>query len=237
MQLRETSALVTGAGRGIGRAIAVALAREGACVTGVSRTAAELDTLVGEIEAAGGRGLAFTGDIRDPSTCSGAVAAAVQHFGGLQILVNNAGVGVFANVADTTDEQWECVIDTNLTAVFRLTRAALPHLAHHGGHVFMISSLAGSNANAGMAAYGASKAALDHFARCLLLEVRQKGIRVTVVAPGSVDTAFGAAPRPPDVSWMLAPEDLASTVVQLAKMRDGALPSRLEIRPTRPQNR
>jgi 3-oxoacyl-[acyl-carrier protein] reductase len=237
MDLRHASALVTGAGRGIGRAIAIALAREGAHVSAVSRTATELDTLVEEIEAAGGRGLAFTGDLREPSACTGAVAAAVEHFGGLQILVNNAGVGVFANVADTTDEQWASVVDTNLTAVFRLTRAALPHLGHRGGHVFMISSLAGSNANTGMAAYCASKAALDHFARCLMLEVRQKGVKVTTIAPGSVDTAFSGAPRPADTSWMLSPEDLAQTVVDLARMRDGAHSSRVEMRPARPHTR
>lgn len=237
MDLRNTSALVTGAGRGIGRVIALALAREGALVTAVSRTAAELDTLLGEIEAGGGRGLAFSGDLREPSACAAAVAAAVERFGGLQLLVNNAGVGVFANVADTTDEQWAAVLETNLSAVFRMTRAALPHLSHRGGHVFMISSLAGSNANAGMAAYGASKAAVDHFARCLMLEVRQKGIKVTTIAPGSVDTAFAGAPRPPDASWMLSPEDVAETVVALARMRDGAHSSRIEMRPARPQKR
>lgn len=237
MDLATTSALVTGAGRGIGRAVALALAREGALLTVVSRTAPELDTLVDEIEAAGGRGLAFAGDLREPTVCSGAVAAAVEHFGGLQVLVNNAGVGHFANVADTTDEQWSAVLDTNLTAVFRLTRAALPHLAHRGGHVLLISSLAGANANAGMAAYCASKAALDHFARCLMLEVRHKAIKVTTIAPGSVDTSFSGAPKPADASWMLSAEDVAQAAIDVVRMREGALASRIELRPTRPQSR
>jgi NAD(P)-dependent dehydrogenase (short-subunit alcohol dehydrogenase family) len=237
VEVRDASALVTGAGRGIGCAIALALAREGACVTAVSRTAAELDTLVGEIEEIGGRGLAFAGDLRNPSVCDDAVGAALQRFGGLQILVNNAGVGAFVNVADTTDAEWDAVIGTNLTAVFRLTRAALPHLARRGGHVVMISSLAGSNANPGMAAYAASKAALDHFARCLLLEVRQRGIKVTTIAPGSVDTDFSGAPRATGSSWMLSAEDIAQTVLDLLRMRDGAHASRVELRPTRPQQR
>ncbi len=237
MDLAATSALVTGAGRGIGRAIALALAREGALLTVVSRTAAELDSLVDEIEAAGGRGLAFAGDLREPTVCSGAVTAAAEHFGGLQILINNAGVGHFANVADTTDEQWAAVLDTNLTAVFRLTRAGLPHLARRGGHVVLISSLAGSNANAGMAAYCASKAAVDHFARCLMLEVRHKGIKVTTVAPGSVDTSFPGAPKPADASWMLSPEDVAQAVVEVLRMREGALASRIDLRPSRPLTR
>jgi NAD(P)-dependent dehydrogenase (short-subunit alcohol dehydrogenase family) len=237
MQLEDASALVTGAGRGIGRAIALALAREGVSVTGVARTAADLNSLVEEIEAAGGRGCAFAGDVRDPSVSAGAVATAADRFGGLQILVNNAGVGAFSNVADTTDEDWDRVISTNLTAVFRVTRAALPHLAHKGGHVFMISSLAGINPIAGMAAYCASKAALDHFSSSLMLEVRQSGIKVTTLAPGSVDTEFAGMPAPPDRSWMLTPEDLARTVVDLLKGRDAAHLSRIEMRPSRPQKR
>ena len=106
MEIRDASALVTGAGRGIGRSIALALAREGARLTVVSRTAPELDTLVEEIETVGGRGVAFAGDLRSPSACNAAVATAVECFGGLQILVNNAGVGVHSNLGDTTDEEW-----------------------------------------------------------------------------------------------------------------------------------
>jgi len=237
MEIRDASALVTGAGRGIGRSIAMALAREGARLTVVSRTAHELDTLVEEIEAVGGRGVAFAGDLRNPSACSGAIAAAVDCFGGLQILVNNAGLGVFANVADTSDEDWDAVLGTNLSAAFRLTRAALPHLAHRGGHIVMVSSLAGKNPIAGLAAYCASKAALDQFAACLMLEVRHQGVKVTTVAPGSVDTAFAGAPRPADTSWMLTAEDVAQTVVDLLRMRDGAHSSRVEMRPARPQKR
>lgn len=237
MEIRDASALVTGAGRGIGRSIALALAREGARLTVVARSASELDSLVEEIETVGGRGIAFAGDLRSPSACEGVVATAVDCFGGLQILVNNAGVGVFSNVADTTDEQWDAVLGTNLTAVFRLTRAALPHLSHHGGHVLMISSLAGTNPIAGMAAYCASKAALDHFAACLMLEVRQKGVKVTTIAPGSVDTAFAGAPRAADTSWMLTPEDVAQTAINLLRMRDGAHSSRVEMRPAKPQKR
>ena len=237
MEIRDASALVTGAGRGIGRSIAMALAREGARLTVVSRTAHELDTLVEEIEAVGGRGVAFAGDLRNPSACSGAVAAAVDCFGGLQILVNNAGLGVFANVADTSDEDWDAVLGTNLSAAFRLTRAALPHLAHRGGHIVMVSSLAGKNPIAGLAAYCASKAALDQFAACLMLEVRHQGVKVTTVAPGSVDTAFAGAPRSADTSWMLTAEDVAQTVVDLLRMRDGAHSSRVEMRPARPQKR
>jgi len=237
VEIRDASALVTGAGRGIGRAIALALAREGARLTVVSRNASELDSLVSELEAKGARGIAFAGDLRSRSTCDAAVAAAVSNFGGLRLLVNNAGVGQFATVEETDDQAWDDVIGTNLTAVFRLTRAAIPHLARHGGQIVMISSLAGQNPIAGMATYCASKAALDHFATCLMLEVRPKGIRVTTIAPGSVDTSFGALPRSEEASWKLNAEDIARTVVDVVRLRDAAHTSRVEMRPARPQKR
>jgi 3-oxoacyl-[acyl-carrier protein] reductase len=236
MEIRGASAIVTGAGRGIGRAVALALGKAGAYVTAVSRTAVELDSLVSEIERAGGRARAHAGDIREPQICLGAVEAAASH-GRIQILVNNAGVGGFASVAETSDDAWETIIGTNLTAVFRLTRAALPQLCDGGGHVFMVSSLAGSNAIPNLAAYCASKAALDHFARCLMLEVRSQGVKVTTLAPGSVNTAFGGMPRDHGTDWMLQPEDIADAVIDLLHTRDAAHLSRVEMRPSIPQKR
>jgi 3-oxoacyl-[acyl-carrier protein] reductase len=236
MQIRGASALVTGAGRGIGRAVALALGREGSKVTLVSRTRSELDAVAAEIRASGGQAHVHAGDLREAPFAAEAVAAASTAHGGLQILVNNAGVGGFANLADTTDQVWEDILATNLTSVFRLTRAALPHLSKSGGHVFMVSSLAGSNPIAGMAAYCASKAALDQLASCLMLEVRHLGVKVTTVAPGSVDTTFGGSPRA-DTSWMLTPDDIAGAILDLLRTRDGAHLSRVDLRPARPQKR
>ncbi len=236
MQVRGSSALVTGAGRGIGRAVALALGRAGASVTLVARTASEIESVARDVRAGGAPAVAFAGDLTEGGICTRAVEAAVAAHGGLQMLVNNAGVGGFANLAETTDEAWDRILGTNLTAVFRLTRAALPHLTRQGGHVFMISSLAGTNPIAGMAAYCASKAALDHLAACLMLEVRQQGVKVTTIAPGSVDTGFGGAPRA-DTSWMLTAEDVARAVMDLLEARDGAHLSRVEMRPARPQKR
>jgi 3-oxoacyl-[acyl-carrier protein] reductase len=236
MQIRGTSALVTGAGRGIGRAVALALGREASKVTLVARTRAELEAVAAEIQDGGGQARVFAGDLREGGVASEAVAAAAAAHGGLQILVNNAGVGGFANLADTTDQAWDDILATNLTSVFKLTRAALPHLAKSGGRIFMVSSLAGSNPIAGMAAYCASKAALDQLATCLMLEVRHLGIKVTTVAPGSVDTTFGGSPRS-DTSWMLTPEDIAKAIVDLLETRDGAHLSRVEMRPAMPQKR
>lgn len=236
MDIQGASALVTGAGRGIGRAVALALGRAGAHVTAVARTPGDLESLVREIEAGGGRAHAFPADLQKAGDCAAAVAAAAGAGGGLRVLVNNAGVGAFAPVAETSDEAWERVFATNLTAVFRVTRAALPHLTRQGGHVFMVSSLAGRNAIAGMAAYCASKAALDHFSECLMLEVRQRGVKVTTLAPGSVDTDFGrdAGLGHGRGSWKLQADDLAETVLDLLRKRDDAHLSRVEMRPLRP---
>ena len=238
MDLKGTSALVTGAGRGIGRAIAVALGSGGAAVTLVARTKSDLADTAREVEAAGGRAAIQPGDVRRRSDCDAAVAAAVSAHGGLQIVVNNAGIGSHVPVAETGDELWNDVLETNLGAAFRVTRAALPHLTKHGGHVFMISSLAGQNAIAGMAAYCASKAALDHFAACLMLEVRHQGVKITTIAPGSVDTSFGRDPgNARGERWMLTAQDVARTVVDVLGTRDGAHLSRVEMRPLRPPQR
>jgi 3-oxoacyl-[acyl-carrier protein] reductase len=234
------SALVTGAGRGIGRAIALSLAREGLRVTAVARTAGELDSLVAEIHTAGGQAVACAGDLRDRTFAAKAVERAVAAHGGLQVLVNNAGIGGNAPVATTRDEDWDAIFDTNVAGVFRMTRAALPHLTSEGGHIFMISSLAGHNAIAGMAAYCASKAALDQFTACLMLEVRHQGVKVTTVAPGSVDTGFGSRAGVSGgeaTAWMLQPSDIAATVCDLLRSRAEAHSSRVEMRPSRPPKR
>jgi NAD(P)-dependent dehydrogenase (short-subunit alcohol dehydrogenase family) len=236
MKIRGASAVVTGAGRGIGRAVALALAREGAAVTAVSRTKAELDALVAEIGRSGGRALAVAGSVRDRAFCDQVIAAAGSAHGRVQILVNNAGIGIHKPFAETSDEDWAATLETNLSSVFYLTRAALPDLKNGGGHVFMVSSLAGTNPIAGLSAYCASKAALDHLATCLMLEVRQHGVKVTTLAPGSVDTSFGSG-KAADGSWMLQAEDLAATIVDLLNTRDGAHLSRIEMRPAQPQKR
>ena len=234
MQIRDAPALVTGAGRGIGKAIALALGRAGARVTTVARSVTELDALVGEIQDAGGRARACAGDLCDPDFPARAVQDAVAAYGRLQVVVNNAGVGASAPLVEMTDEEWRRVLDTNVTAVFRLTRAALPHLTRGGGHIFMLSSLAGQNAIPGMSAYCASKAALDHMSACLMQEVRQQGVKVTVIAPGSVDTRFMGRTEDGAGSWRLTAGDVADTLMHLLSSRDAAHLSRVEMRPARP---
>ena len=218
-------ALVTGGSRGIGAAIAKALAAAGASVASTSRsgggpTSSNL--------------LQLQADVRRPEDAETAVAETVRAFGGLDILINNAGVGAFVNVADMSIEQWQQVIDTNLSGVFYCCRAAIPELRKRGGGwIINISSLAGKNPFAAGAAYCASKAGLNHFSEVLMQEVRYDGIRVSYVMPGSVDTEFmgrGSSKK----NWATTPEDVAQVVIDLIEMPARSLPSRVELRPSQP---
>jgi len=229
-------ALVTGGSRGIGLAVAGALVERGAqvAITATSDTTLQVGTAA--LQDAGGAAavLAVRADMRRPEEVQQAVETAVKHFGGLDILVNNAGVGLSRPVAETTVEQWHRVIDTNISGVFYACHAALPHLrARGGGWIISISSLAGANAFPTGAAYCASKAALNAFSEALMQEVRQDGIRVSYVMPGSVRTDFMSAAGQND-EWKLAPEDVAQVVVDLIAHPSRSLPSRVEIRPSQP---
>jgi len=218
-------ALVTGGSKGIGAAIAHALAQAGASVASTSRsgdgpTAPNLTQM--------------RADVRNPEDAERAVKETVRAFGGLDILINNAGVGAFTNVADMSVEQWREVIDTNLSGVFYFCRAAIPELrARGGGWIINISSLASKNAFPAGAAYGASKAGLNQFSEALMQEVRYDGIRVSYILPGSVATEFmgrGSTKR----DWATTPEDVALVVMDLLAMPARSLPSRVELRPSQP---
>lgn len=162
------------------------------------------------------------------------VARSVARFGGLDYLVNNAGIGVFSHVADMTPAQWAQTIDTNLTGVYNCCHAVIPHLRlRGGGYIINISSLAGTNAFVGAAAYCASKAGLNAFSEALMQELRHENIRVSYVMPGSVATAF-AGDEKKGADWKIAPSDVAEVVLDLLHMNPRSLPSRVELRPSRP---
>lgn len=230
-------AIVTGGSRGIGLAIAAALANDGASVviTGLNRS--RLDEAVAELARAGdpARVQGVVADVRDRAAVDRLVADAEQRFGRLDILVNNAGLGVFADVAVMTDEDWRRQLDTNLTGVFYCTRAAIPAMRRAGGGwIVNIASLAGRNYFAGGAAYCATKAGLVAFSEAVMQEVRHDGIRVTVVMPGSVATEFNGRAVSPADSWKLTPGDVAQCVMDLIRHPSRSLPSKVEIRPSRP---
>jgi 3-oxoacyl-[acyl-carrier protein] reductase len=219
-------ALVTGGSKGIGAAIVQALVKGGGSLVSTSRSGSG-ETLPNVIH--------LRADVRNPADASRAVEHTVAEFGGIDVLVNNAGVGHFAPVADMPIEQWHDVIDTNLTGVFYCCHAAIPHLKQRGGGwIINISSLASKNAFAGGAAYCASKAALNQFSEALMHEVRHDNIRVSCVLPGSVETGFGRGMISKE-GWALRPEDVAQVVMDLIAMPARSLPSRVELRPSRPK--
>jgi 3-oxoacyl-[acyl-carrier protein] reductase len=235
--LNGKAAVVTGGSRGIGLAIARALAEEGADVVISGTDQQRLDAAHAELARATGAGLriaAVRADVRQPADAARLVDVAVERFGGLDILVNNAGVGGFTEVASMTIDEWRRVIETNLDGVFYCCHAAIPHMkTRGGGWILNISSLAGKNAFPGGAAYCASKAGLNAFSEALMQEVRHDGIRVSYVMPGSVRTGFSRGDGP-GTEWKLAPEDVAEVVIDLIRHPARSLPSRVEIRPARP---
>lgn len=229
-------ALVTGGSRGIGLAVARALVERGAQVAIAATSDTTLQAGTAALQEVGGAAavLPLRADMRRPEEVAQALETAVKHFGGLDVLVNNAGVGLYRPVAEMTVEQWHRVMDTNVSGVFYACHAALPHLrARGGGWIINISSLAGANAFPTGAAYCASKAALNAFSEALMQEVRQDGIRVSYVMPGSVRTDFTGTTGQHD-EWKLAPEDVAQVVVDLIAHPSRSLPSRVEIRPSQP---
>jgi 3-oxoacyl-[acyl-carrier protein] reductase len=229
--LSGKTAIVTGGSRGIGLAIARALVNSGASVMITGTKQKHLDDAVRPL---GANAAAQAADVRNYADVERAFNAAASQFGGIDILINNAGVGVFTPVADMTIEQWHDVIDTNLTGVFYCTRAVLPHLrTRGGGWIINISSLAGKNAFPDAAAYCASKSGLNAFSEALMQEVRHDGIRVAYVMPGSVNTNFGGH-QTPGAEWKLSPDDVAEVVVDLLGHSARSLPSRVEIRPAKP---
>jgi 3-oxoacyl-[acyl-carrier protein] reductase len=233
----NTVALVTGGSRGIGFSTAAALLARGGSVaiTGTDQRRLEDARVALSATEAGSRVLALRADVRVESDVAQAIARVVADWGGLDILVNNAGVGGFVEVADMSAADWRRVIDTNLTGVYHCCRAAIPHLkARGGGWIVNVSSLAGKNPFVGGAAYCASKAGLNAFSEALMQEVRHDGIRVSTVMPGSVRTGFSGAGDGPGTDWKLAPEDVAQVIVDLVAHPGRSLPSRVEIRPSRP---
>ena len=230
-------AFVTGGSRGIGLAIAHALAAQGVQVAVTGKSQSHLSSAKPKIEAAGpARVETLQADVRNYADVERAIGATVSRFGGLDFVINNAGVGIFANVADMTPAQWSEVIDTNLTGVFHVCHAVIPHLrARGGGFIINISSLAGKNAFTTAAAYCASKSGLNAFSEALMQEVRYDNIRVSYVMPGSVATGFAGGDESRGADWKISGDDVAQVVLDLLEHDSRSLPSRVEIRPSKPK--
>jgi NAD(P)-dependent dehydrogenase (short-subunit alcohol dehydrogenase family) len=193
-RLDQKVALVTGGGAGIGRAIALLFAREGARVVVTGRRKEFLEQVVSQVEQSGGRGLAVAGSVTDDAHVRTAVDQTLRTFGTINVLVNNAAVGAFGKlVHETDDDTWDEQLAVNLTGVFRMTRAVLPELTkNNGGSIVNISSVSALVAFPGNAAYSATKGGLNAFTRCVAMDYASQGIRCNAICPGLVDTPMAA---------------------------------------------
>ena len=233
-------ALVTGASRGIGRATVEALLEEGWTVYGCSRSAESLEAALremreeGQVQRLGGRAV----DVREEGQVQGFVDWVLAEAGQIDCLVNNAGLGVFGPVDAISGDDWRRVIDTNLTGAFYALRAVAGPMKERGrGWIVNIASQAARSPFAGGAAYNASKFGLLGLSEAAMLDLRQYGVRVTTILPGSVATDFRGPSGRTDGDWKLRPEDVARAVVDLLRYPERALPSRIDLRPTRPPGR
>jgi 3-oxoacyl-[acyl-carrier protein] reductase len=233
--MKDKIALVTGASKGIGYAIAEALLNEGAKVMICGRDMRDLKQAV-EWLSAKGSVEAEVCDVRSEDQVRILVSECERRFGGIDILVNNAGMGVFGEtVEELVGADFRQILETNLNGVFYACHFAIPMMKMRGGgYIFNISSLAGQNAHPKMAAYNASKFGLNGFSEALMQEVRQDNIKVSYICPGSVNTHFGGDSPSDDKAWQLQPSDVAQVVIDLLKMPERALPSKVELRPSKP---
>lgn len=225
---------VTGGSKGIGLGIAGYLLEKGYRVAVSARNLDALQKATVSFKAGEDRLLCLKSDVRKETDERQAVQAILDKWGRLDILVANAGVGIFAPISTMTTEQWNQTIDTNLTGVFHSVKASLDAVKQAKGYIITIASLAGTNFFAGGAAYNASKFGLVGFSQALMLDVRQEDVKVTTIMPGSVTSYFnGHTPNDTD-GWKIQPEDIGELIYDLLKMNRRALPSKVEIRPSKP---
>jgi NAD(P)-dependent dehydrogenase (short-subunit alcohol dehydrogenase family) len=235
--LSGKAVVVTGGTKGIGRAIATAVLEAGASVGICGRNRSEVDRVITELREraqANARVAGAVCDVGQTDQVRSLFQIVDKELDGLDVLVNNAGVGVFGSTADLSIEQWRQTMDTNLSGAFYCSREALQRFRAKGsGYIINISSLAGKNPFAGGAAYNASKFGLNGFSEAMMLDHRQENVRVSYIMPGSVDTGFGRNSEPSD--WKIAPSDIAQIVIGLLRMPARTLVSRVEVRPSKPR--
>ena len=232
------TAFITGGSQGIGYGIAEALIAHGVRVAITSRSAASATAAAERLnQQRAGYARGFAADVRDLGAQQAAVEAIVADWGRLDYVIANAGVGHFAPIQAMTSAQWQETIDTNLTGVFNTAKATLAALKSSEGYFISIASLAGTNFFENGAAYNASKFGLVGFTQAMMLDVRQDGIKVTTIMPGSVATPFADHTPSEKDAWKIQPEDLGQLVVDLIRMPARTLPSKVEVRPSVPGGR
>lgn len=235
MKIENKVAVITGGTKGIGKAIAESLLTNGAKVFVCARDKAQLKRSLEDLSRHG-KVDGEVCDVRSENQVKMMFDECLRVFGGVDILINNAGVGVFGKtVEEISPSEFRWVLETNLFGVFYTCHLAIPLIKEQGGgYIINISSLAGQNAHPKMAAYNASKFALNGFSEALMQEVRHDNIKVSYICPGSVNTEFGDDEISDEKAWQLQPEDIAQTVIDLLNFADNALPSKVELRPSKP---
>lgn len=232
--LTNKVAYITGGSKGIGYGIAKALLEQGMSVAITSRDLSSAEKAVDSLTSDPSKVLALESDVSTVANEKMAVQKVIDHFGKLDVLVANAGVGHFAPIESLTEEDWNSTIDTNLTGVFHSVKASIDALKESKGYIITIASLAGTNFFENGAAYNASKFGLVGFSQAIMLDLRKYGIKVTTIMPGSVATYFdNHIPNEQD-AWKIQPEDIGQMVVDLLKMPLRTLPSKIEVRPSMP---
>ena len=236
-QLKGKVALITGGTKGIGYGIAEALLHQGVKVVITSRDENSANdaakTLAAKTNTTGSI-IGVKADVRQLESQKEAVNQALKTFGQLDIVVANAGLGHFGSIEELTSEQWNAVIDTNLTGVFNSIKASVDALKISKGYYITISSLAGTNFFAGGSAYNASKFGVTGFTQAVMLDLRKYGIKVSTIMPGSVSTHFNGNEPSEKGAWKIQAEDIGELVIDLLKMNPRTLPSKIEVRPTTP---
>lgn len=228
------TAFITGGTKGIGLGIAESLLQEGYAVAFSGRDAATVKTVADSLHTRyPDRVLGLTADVRAMASMETAVKDILEKFGSIDILVANAGVGVFKNITELTAEEWNATIDTNLTGVFNSVKASLDEIIRQKGYIITIASLAGTNFFPAASAYNASKFGLVGFTQALMLDVRDKDVKVSTIMPGSVATHFNDHTPTDADAWKIQPEDIGQMVTDLLKMHPRTLPSKIEVRPSK----
>ncbi|TVZ28467.1 hypothetical protein JM83_3598 [Gillisia sp. Hel_I_86] len=228
-------ALITGGSKGIGYGVAESLIKHGMKVAITSRSLDSAEKAAEELKKIGnGEVLAVEADVRDFKSQEKAVKKVIDTWGQLDVLVANAGVGHFAPIDELSIEDWQTTIDTNLTGVFYSMKSCIESLKKSEGYIITISSLAGTNFFAGGTAYNASKFGVTGFTQAAMLDLRKHGIKVSTIMPGSVATHFNNHEPSKEDEWKIQKEDIGELVVDLLKMNPRSLPSKIEVRPSRP---
>ena len=230
------TALITGGSKGIGYGVAEVLIKEGIKVAITSRSKAAADEAAAELnKIKAGYALGIESDVRNFDSQQSAVDTIINTWGRLDYFIANAGVGHFSPIQTLSSEQWHEMIDINLTGVFYSIKASLEALKTTKGYFISISSLAGTNFFASTSGYNASKFGLVGFTQAIMLDLRNEGIKVSTIMPGSVATHFNNHEPSDKDAWKIQPEDIGQIVSDLIKMPARTLPSKIEVRPTMPK--